>query len=171
MVPNPYILLAIVAAWIASLAGVGIWQNHAGATAERVAWQAKEGKELIAANALIVVLETQARAAERAHATAISTISTTYQGKLTHAETQRKADVAAARSGAIRLFDPGASAQSACASGGGEAVTRAGGRDGGEGAGLSPDAAEFLLSEANRADAIVEQLTSCQAVVRADRGP
>jgi len=43
------------------------------------------------------------------------------------------------------------------------------GRDGETRAELSPDAAEFLIGEASRADKIVEQLNACQAVLVQDR--
>jgi hypothetical protein len=168
-VPNPYLIIGAILLWIASLVSVGHWQNTAGHESERVTWQAKEVKELTDANANILRLETDARKAEADHATALSDISTNYQGKLTYAETQRKTDVAAARSGTLRLFDPGASGQSACASGASQAAASTGGRDGSQTSGLSPAAAEFLLSEADRADVIIEQLTSCQAVVQSDR--
>lgn len=37
--PNPWLLLAVVLAWIASLFVVGSWQNNAGAESERLVWQ------------------------------------------------------------------------------------------------------------------------------------
>jgi hypothetical protein len=169
--PNPWIILAFVVAWIGSLAAVGRWQNDAGHTAERVAWQAKEVAEVTAANAKITQLEDAARVAEQAHVTAVAAISTTYEGKLQNAKAQAAADVAAVRARTIVLHDPGAI--SACPGGSGspETAAGAGGRDGAAGRQLSDDAAQFLLGEANRADAIVEQLNACQAVIRADRAP
>lgn len=37
--PNPWLLLAVVLAWLASLFVVGSWQNTAGAESERLVWQ------------------------------------------------------------------------------------------------------------------------------------
>lgn len=43
------------------------------------------------------------------------------------------------------------------------------GRDGGAGAYLSTETAEFLLGLTGEADAVVRQLKACQAVAREDR--
>jgi len=168
---NPYAIIVALVIWIASLAGVGYWQNGAGHSAERVAWQAKDNVELAAANAKILQMETDARASEQAHAQTQSDISTDYERKLQDAQTQRQKDIAAARSGALRLRDPGASAQQSCGGSAGQDAASASGRDGAAEPGLSGPAAEFLLSEADRADAIVQQLGACQAVILADRAP
>ena len=166
---NPWVIVAILVVWIGSLAAVGKWQNTAGHTAERTVWQAKEATELAAANKQILDLETAARAAETAHATALSAISTAYEGKLKNAKDQDTADVAAVRARTIVLRDPGS--RSACPAGGAVSSPAAstGGRDGSGLGELSPVASGFLLSKADSADALVSQLTACQAVVQADR--
>lgn len=168
---NPWLILGIAFVWACSLVGVGKWQNTAGHTAERVTWQAKETRELGAANKQILDLETAARAAEKLKQDTLAALAADYEKDLENAENQRKADVAAARSGAISLRDPGTG--SACAGGSpaSPATSGAGGGNGQAGGKLSSDATEFLLSEADRADTIVRQLTACQAVVSADRSP
>jgi hypothetical protein len=167
--PNPYVILGLLVAWAASLAGVGIWQRHDGAASERVVWQARDSKELSAANAKILKLETDARATEQAHGEVQHLISQSYQKDLQNAETQRQADVAAARSGALRLRDPGARTESTCSSGLPAIAASTSGRNGEAGSELSPESTEFLYSEANRADATVVQLVACQKIVDADR--
>lgn len=169
--PNPWILLAFVLALIAAGLGGEYDGNARGVNSERVAWQAKANKELTDANAKILQLENDARAKEQAHAAALDNIATNYEQELQHAENTRKADVAAARSGALRLRDPGATAQQTCGSATGQTATSASGRDGQAGSELSPELAEFLVSEADRADAITKQLGACQAVIVADRVP
>ena len=169
--PNPWILLAFVLALIAAGLGGEYDGNARGVNSERVAWQAKANKEMTDANAKILQLENDARAKEQAHAAALDNIATNYEQELQHAENTRKADVAAARSGALRLRDPGATAQQTCGSATGQAATSAGGRDGQAGGYLSAGATEFLFEQADSADAIVQQLGACQAVIVSDRTP
>ena len=169
--PNLWILPAFALALIGAVLG-GEYDGHArGVNSERVAWQAKANNELASANAKILQLENDARVKEQAHANALAVIATNYEQELQHAENTRKADVAAARSGALRLRDPGTTAQQTCGSATGQAATGSGGRDGQAGGELSPELTEFLVSEAGRADAIVQQLGACQAVIVSDRAP
>lgn len=165
---NQYIIIVLV--WAASLVSVGAWQNSVGHTSERVEWQTREVAELTTANAAIKTLEESARATERGHAAALGTIATNYEGKLSDATKQRSADLAAIRTGTLKLRDPATSIRSCgdpmpgIAAGPGVGDGRASGE-------LSGIAAEFLLGEAGRADSIAEQLAACQQVVRADRAP
>jgi prophage endopeptidase len=169
--PNPWILLAFVLALIAAGLGGEYDGNKRGINSERVAWQAKDNKELADANTKILQLENDARAKEQAHADALASIATNYEQELQNAENTRKADVTAARSGALRLRDPGSHTEQACGGSPGQTATASGGRDGQAGGELSPELAEFLVSEADRADTIVLQLGACQAVIVADRVP
>ncbi len=167
---NPYVILGIVIAWIASLGAVGWWQNAAGHTAERVTWQARENKELQDANASIKRLEEAARAAEQAHATELAKIGENHQKEIADAQAQKDRDVAAARAGRIVLRIP---APCKAADGSQPAKTPAapGVGDGGTTAELPRSVTEDLLSLANDADAVVRQLGECQAVIRSDRAP
>jgi hypothetical protein len=168
---NPYAIIAALIIWAASLAGVGYWQNGVGHVEESAAWQKKENRELADANAKILQLETEARVSEQAHSETQHLISTSLQKDLQNDEIRRQKDVADARSGAIRMRDPSAPAIQACGGSTGEASTGTSGRDGQAGGELSPAAAEFLLTEADRADAVVQQLGACQAVIVSDRAP
>lgn len=157
----------IVLAWIASLLAVGAWQRHDGAFAERSKWQTKLTIELGRANAKIIELTANYRQAEAKHANALASIATTYETRLSDAKAVHDRDVAAVRAGALRLRDPFAK----CPLGSAAAPAGAGSSlgDGPAGAELSGAVTEFLLGEASRANAIVEQLTTCQQVVIEDR--
>jgi prophage endopeptidase len=144
----------------------------AGEVAERGRWQAKESKELSAANAEILRLTKLAQDLEAKRAAALAKASADYQKGLADGKRELDAAVAAARSGALVLRDPGRTT-GACPPGGAAAATEpgAGGRDGAKGGELSREASAFLLELTGEADAVAKQLTACQAVVRADREP
>lgn len=166
---NPWIALGLVLAWIASLAGVGYWQNDAGHTTERVAWQARDNAALAEANSKLHDTEEKYRRIEQSHAADLAAISGNYQKELKDAS-QKTADlIAANRAGAFRLRDPGATACSPHRSILSETAASSGGRDGGTQAELSGTAAEFLLGLTGEADDTARQLSACQAIVKADR--
>jgi hypothetical protein len=166
---NPYVIIGLIAAWIASLVGVGFWQNDAGHVAERTEWQTRENGELRTANATIKALQEQARKDEQTHAAALAAVSTDYERKLSDANKQRAADAAALRAGTLRLRDPNLTGLRACGGLGTQVGAGAGRRDGPEGGELSEAAAGFLLEFASDADDVARQLTACQAVVVKDR--
>lgn len=134
------------------------------------AYAKRDNAALAAANIRINELQEAARKREREHAAQLNDISGQYQQEVGNAN-RKVADLTRrVRAGDLRLRDPGA----VCAAQGGggrvpEASGSAGGRDGGTGTELSAATAEFLISEANRADDVARQLAACQAVVRADR--
>lgn len=166
---NPYLIIGLLIAWGASLFGVGYWQNDAGHVAERTTWQTRENTELRDVNAKIKTLEEGNRKAEQEHATALASVSTDYERKLSDANKQRAADVAAVRAGNLRLRDPSATGLRACGSLGVEVGASPGRRDGGTAGELSAEASGFLLDLASDADDVTRQLTACQAVVVKDR--
>jgi hypothetical protein len=165
---NPYAIIAALLVWFASLAGIGYWQNTAGRTAERVAWQERENTQLAEANAKIIELNLKARTEEREHADRLAAVSIKYQEDIRNEKRKAAVVIADLRAGIIRLRDP--AAVQARGSGTGETSATSGRRDGHAGGELSPELAEFLVAEASRADEVARQLDACQAVVRADRG-
>ena len=165
---SAYRTVGIIAAWLASIAIVGAWQNHAGHISERTEWQSREAQELRAANQQILLLEKQARKTEQDQAKVIAAISTDYQEQIRNANTIHSADIAAVRSGLIRLRDHSAS-KNTCPDRVPETPSAPRGRDGQEGADLSKPATEFLLGLARDADDIARQLAACQAVIVSDR--
>lgn len=166
---NPYVIIGALVFWIASLVGVGYWQNDAGHVAERTTWQTRENTELRAANDKIITLEEGNRKAEQKHATALATVSSDYERKLSDANKQRAADAAALRAGTLRLRDPNPTGLRACGGLSAQVSTGTGRRDGPEGGELSEAAAGFLLEFASDADDVARQLAACQAVVVKDR--
>ena len=167
---NPYLILALVIAWVVSVAGVGYWQNGAGHTAELVTWQKRENAELRAANVKIVTLEETARKTEAAHATELDKIAQRHQREIADAEVQKGLDVAAARAGRIVLRIPVACKDT---DRGGTPATAAapGVGDGGATSELPREVTADLLALADDANAVVKQLGECQAVVTDDRLP
>lgn len=169
------IIVALVVGVKAWVEGYGQARYSAGQVAERTLWQGKETKELAAANAEILRLQAEKDAIEKKHAEAQAAISADYQKRLADEKRARDAAVAAARAGTLVLRDPSLRLPAAGACPGGsaqaEAAPGSGGRDGAAGANLSPEAAAFLLELTGEADQVVEQLTACQQIVRADRSP
>jgi hypothetical protein len=167
--PNPWILLGVVVLWLASVAGVGYWQNDAGHTAERVIWQGRQNTELTAATIKIKSVEEAYRLEEQKHAEQLSTITINYQKELDNAKIKTDHLVQRARAGALRLRDPGTSTD---ATGGNKlpkTATGTSGRDDTPDGGLSTDAAGFLLGLTGRCNLVSRQLSACQSIVRSDR--
>lgn len=105
------------------------------------------------------------RQLERDLATALTTVSAYYQGRIKDVDDDKNRFIAGVRNGTIVLRDP---YKASTRAGGGitaEALNPASGRDAEAGCELSAEASEFLYSEASRADKIVEQLGACQGVV------
>jgi hypothetical protein len=168
VISNPYIILGIVAAWLASLYGVGAWQNKAGHTVERAVWQERENTELVAANAKILKLEETKRAEEHLRAQAVAAISTKYEQEKSDAAKQNARDIADARSGALRLRI-NAICEGAPGSDAGQTPTAPGQRDAAAGTELPSEITADLFALADDADEVVKQLTACQEIVRSDR--
>ena len=107
--------------------------------------------------------ERDARQTEQEHAQRIAEIDKTYTEKLNHERNRNRAVVADLRRGAVQLRE-----RFTCPN-----VSSTGGTtgmgDGTAGRGLRSEDAEFLVSEAGRADRIVTQLQACQDIIRADR--
>ena len=171
MIANPYVILALLVAWLASTAGVGYWQRHDGAAQVMVACQRTQAAESARATVAIQAAQAAARASEQKYAAGLATISTTYQEALTHAQTQHTADLAAIRSGALRLRVQYPAAASVLPGDGSASTTAAtaGGRDGSQGSDLPGAVAVDLLTLADDADNIARQLAACQAVIVQDR--
>ena len=164
-----YLNLAAILAALLAYPAAYFYGHHKGAEAEDVVWQAREAKELAAANVAMQRAVADATVSVQHHMDALTSISSAYQTELQNAETQHTRDVAAIRAGAIKLRDAGASALFPCPTPGTEATAPAPGRDAPQGCDLSSDAANFLLSEADLADRNTKQLSACQQVVTEDR--
>lgn len=164
---NPWVLLGVGLAWLASVGAVGYLQRQDGGRAERLICQTNESAALKQVNATIERLNTEARAQERSHQIALFTIGEKHEQERQAAEVQRRRDVDAARRGDLRLRVAGACAPRP--SGAGEASAAAPVGDGRTDAELPRETAAALLELADAADEIVLQLAACQAVIRSDR--
>jgi hypothetical protein len=163
-----YVIIGTLGLLVATAWVIDRYGYQRGQIEERAQWQARESAELADANRLIDQLQRDARAKERAHADALSVISSSYQKELTDAKRKHNAVMDDIRAGRVRLRDP-AAGETSCAGGTAAAPPAAGGRDGPPGSELSRSAAEFLFGLAAEADAVAHQLAACQAVVRRDR--
>ena len=116
-----------------------------------------------------MALENAARQIEQAHAQALNTIATDYQGKLNHANTQYQADVFAVSVGTLRLRDPGTASLYTDSNPAAKIAAAPACDHGASGADVSPEAARFLLAESARADDYAERLIACQQIIIDDR--
>lgn len=169
MIPNPWIILGLLVAWLGSLTAVGVWQNRSGHAAEHAAWADKQTAELTAANAKILDLTETARAKESLHAVELNNIANDMEEKLKNVELDKDRFIAGVRNGTVRLRDPYPAAVSASADKASPAPAAASRCDGEARTELSGEASEFLYGEAGRADALANQLAACQAVILKDR--
>lgn len=165
---NPWLMLGLVLAWIASLFAVGSWQNDAGHVAEKSAWQTRENIELAQANAKIIVLNQAVRDQEHRSAEQINQIAIVYEKDKSHEIEKRDAVIAHLRAGTLRLFDP-ASAIGTDGNTTGQTAASSRCGDGTASGELSGQTGEFLVSLASESDEVVRQLTTCQSVITEDR--
>ena len=121
------------------------------------------------AGASIATAETvRVRAVESAASERTVDVSTNYQQGLNHVADTQTRTVARIRSGDQRLSV--AIQGDVCPTGAtGAPPASAGRRDDAPRAEISAEAAEFLTSLASEADAVVLQLTACQALLQVDR--
>ncbi len=152
----------------AYLDGVDERAHQRGIAEERARWQSRESAELAQANGAIAFLNDAYRKREAAFALELNKHSQAYQEGRRRAQAQHDRDLAAVRDG-FRLRDPAAAPATACQGGGGSGPaapgTAAGGPDAAGRGDLSREATEFLLGEANRADAVVDKLHRLQGLV------
>ena len=169
MNPLGYLRIAGYLVVLASWPACYLYGYSKGANAASDVWQARESKELASANVAMQKAVADATVSVQHHMDALTSISSAYQTELQNAETQHTRDVAAIRTGAIKLRDSGATTVQPCPDPGAQATTPSPGRDAPQGCELSSDFTEFLLVEADLADRNTEQLSACQSIVIEDR--
>lgn len=157
LLTNRYVLAA--AAGAAVLFGAWWWHTSRVDAAVEEALTAERNR----LTAELLVAERRIHDLERQHAETLALLGQHYQKEFQDAEARRKADVAAARDGALRLRVPG----TLCPGPGGEAAAAAGGSDGAAGGELPGAVAADLLELVHDADRNARQLAACQAVIRA----
>lgn len=130
-------------------------------------WQERETKMLQeAADRLAKAIEA-AREQERKLEAELASLMSKFRKEIANVQAQRDRDVAAARSGALRLRLPASVCADSLAYG--PPAPGSPGGDGASGTYLPQQITSDLFSLANDADAVVAQLTACQAIVKADR--
>ena len=144
-------------------------QGYARGVAETTAAYVKrDNAQLQAALTALHAAEVRARTVEDEQAAALARAKAAYTKGI---EDERKA-LARMRAGTLVLRDPGRQTGPGATLGSGITASTPGparcGDDGAARAGLSAEGAEFLVSEAGRADTVVRQLTLCQARVVSD---
>lgn len=158
---NSYLLIAAIA--FAAVMGLGGYRL--GMKVERGEWTEREAKIQTDTSEAIQAAAKDASRKEHEAAVAIADVSAFYQAKLKEKDRARNAAVADSLINGLYV-------SAECPPGGnvlpGPAAT-AGGHNGGARVRLSDADAGFLLSEASRADKVVEQLAACQKVVTQDR--
>ena len=163
---NPWVLLAVGVAWLASLAGVGYWQREDGALAARNACLTAKADELAAATVKITTLQNEAREREAQHAAQMDSIGKWLAKENQDAEERTRRAVAGARALVLRQ-------QPACVGAGGSPAAAPGaapsGGDGAAACALPATAVRDLFLLVGDADAGMRALQACQAVVLKDR--
>jgi len=164
------IVYAVAAlAIVAALSAIAWAIHNAGVKSERAVWQQREAKINVETAIKIDAANKRIQEKEREIAVLLTDASEWYQAKITEKENALNTALNSLRDGTGRLF-----VNATCPAAGGDPATAApaaaGGRDGSTRAELSRADSEFLLRLGAEADAVVLQLTACQAVVRADRG-
>lgn len=166
---NPWLIVAALLAWAASLWGFGAWRAEVGATGERVKWQARENVELKAAKDAIKKLGEDARRIENARVDEMTILAINYAKGFQDAEARRLRDIDDARAGALRLRIPASACQGTGGSPAAETGPTASGGNGPQTVELPAKVTEDLLTLANDADIVANQLRACQEIIINDR--
>jgi hypothetical protein len=137
-----------------------------GQAAANAVWQAREAKELAAANAQILMLEEQARRSERAAHAAITSADQARR-KADETEKARIPMVAGSvAAGLERLCNGGAAGQGAVGSTARPDTATSAGADAANRTEFFAEAGDFFTAEAARADAVTRLLEQAQAYIR-----
>lgn len=145
-------------------AGAWLYGYGKGGDATRTEYAARDLQAASEAQIAYAGIVERNRAKEQAWAKSFSRVSQGHQKEL--ADNAKALDIALASG---RLYDKFAANLQASGSACGPVASSASGGDGGRGTELSNPLTEFLVREASRADKIVLQLTSCQAILRSER--
>lgn len=141
-----------------------------GQSEAEAAYVKRDNEALAAATQHIKMLQARVRASEAEAAKGVATIDKNHQKELEDAKKRANRDVANARSGALRLRDRWRNKARTCTaerdrSADSPTTGASGSTDEKAGTELSRAATEFLLGEANRADAVARQLGAAQSLI------
>lgn len=167
---NPWFGVGLIIVWLASLAYVGYWQRGEGRTLEAATWQKALIQSQSLYNAKITELEGKYRALENKRATDAQNLSIKYQQELKTNETHYEDNLAALRTGNLRLRDKFATCNPPSGNTVPETGTDTSGIDAGAGIELSPELSGYLVNKFYEADSEVILLNRCIRQLKADRG-
>ena len=159
--------LIALALLILSFIGVYFYGRHDGAKLNEDTWQTREAQINAKAAALIADTDKKVIETEHAHAIQVSAIDNTYQKQIK--DTNARLTIALNSLASTGGMYSHSSCSTNVANNMPNSSTSASSSDGTTRTKLPDQDAVFLLSEANRADKIVAQLISCQAIVASDR--
>lgn len=161
---NPWVIVALIASHGVLLGWAGSAEYRLrGAQVTLAQQQADHDKAARAAAQEIARLQEAAINRERAAATELAAQAARFQQEQRDAQAQTDSTLADLRSGNLRLRQRLSAAQ--CPTGLPSAAAGAGGSDAAAQTGLRQADADFLVRESDRADAIVRELTLCQATI------
>lgn len=167
MILNPYVWLGGLLVVLLCLGSGYIYGRHDGVKITAAKYQAQQIESDRAAADALARSEQNATNIEHASQAAQLAASQTYQKELAHVAQTKDHTIAALRAGHIRLRDPG-TLYSFGANPVSGTIASTGKCDGGQTGRLSDQLIEFFISESSRADAIVAQLSDCQAIIVSD---
>lgn len=156
-----YIVIGII--WIVSCA----FSFHIGGIVEESHWQKREAANNATYAAKLKAADDRIAESEHQHALNLAAADADYQRRLRDNANTKDHTIADLRNRVISLSIPAICPPSGNATTNAATSTSIG--NGETRAKLSDAAAEFLIGEANRADAIVLQLNQCQQIIADDR--
>jgi len=168
MIGGLYGNLLLAAIFVGVVAGAYVQGRADGTRVIKAEYLQRDLQASEEARAVEKAIAERERAKEQGWQKRFVAASTDYQKRIAANETQRLADMAALDARTLILRDPNGTA--GCVSGSGSEIAgSASGRNGVSGSELPAKTAGFLLSLASEADAVVGQLTACQAILRSER--
>lgn len=168
MIGGLYANFIIAAIFVGVTVGAYFTGDKNGATRVRAEFQALRLQEQAEHQAAINAAWQRKAHQEGVWQAKVSEIDKDRQRLRSANETQRLADLAALDARTLILRDPNRNAEASgnCAA---SVASGSSGSNGGAGAELPAKTAGFLLSLASEADAVVIQLSACQAILQSDR--
>jgi prophage endopeptidase len=173
-------LLREIAPYLAAIAAVfgilylaysfGLHVEHQARVAEVAGIKRTHAEELAKAHQERADAEQRARDIEAQRAADMAALDAQHTKEMNDAKADADRTIADLRAGTLRLRERFTCPASTAAGTAGQAGTSTSLGDAAARYGLQPEDAEFLLSEAERADEVTVQLRACQAIVRGDRG-
>lgn len=148
----------------------GVHVEHQARLAEVSQLKAQHAQAIADATQRALDAEARERSKEAQHAADMAALDEQRTKEMNDAKAAADATIADLRAGSIRVRDRFTCPANAAGTGAaGQAGTSTSMGDAAQGHGLQPADAEFLLSEAKRADEVTVQLRACQDIVRGDR--